>query len=148
MGASKLRLHYASRLVVSQANEEFEAKDQRIVSYLKEVRILNGQFEKVDILQISKGSNSHADSLATLASSIAEPLPRILYVELLPSPSTLPPAEAMISRIRPSLSWMDPFVTYLQGGNLPKDRKEAEKIKQKSPSIRYLKKENCTKDRT
>lgn len=49
-GAVKLRLHCDTRLVVNQVNGEFEAKDQRIVSYLKEVRALKGQFEKVDIL--------------------------------------------------------------------------------------------------
>ena len=48
-----------------------------MVSYLKEVRILRGQFEKVGILQISKGSNSYTDSLATLASSVVNPLPRL-----------------------------------------------------------------------
>lgn len=41
-GAIKLRLHCDTQLVVNQVNGEFEAKDQRIVSYLKEVRALKG----------------------------------------------------------------------------------------------------------
>ena len=46
VGAIKLQFHCDSWLVVSQVNGEFKTKDQRMVSYLKEVRILRGQFEK------------------------------------------------------------------------------------------------------
>lgn len=42
VGATKLRLHYNSQMVVNQVNGEFEAKDQIMVSYLKEVRTLKG----------------------------------------------------------------------------------------------------------
>ena len=63
---------------------EFKAKDQRMISYLKEVGILKYQFKKVEISHISRGSNSHVNSLATLASSMADPLLRIVSVELLP----------------------------------------------------------------
>ena len=68
---------------VSQITGEFEAKDQRMISYLKEVGILKYQFKKVEMLHISRGGNSHAYSLATLASSMEYPLPRIVTVELL-----------------------------------------------------------------
>ena len=61
---------------------EFEAKNQRMISYLKEVKIPKCQFKKMEILHISRGNNSHVDSLATLASSMADPLPRIASVEL------------------------------------------------------------------
>lgn len=104
VGAIKLQFHCDSWLVVSQVNGEFETKDQRMVSYLKEVRILRGQFEKVDILQISRGSNCHANSLATLASSVVDPLPRIVSIGFLPSPNTLPPKKAMILSIHASPS--------------------------------------------
>lgn len=46
---TKLRLHYNSRLVVNQVNGDIEAKDQRMVSYSKEVKTLRDQFESVDI---------------------------------------------------------------------------------------------------
>ena len=38
--AKRLQLHCDSRLVVSQVNSEFKAKDQRMMSYLKEVGVL------------------------------------------------------------------------------------------------------------
>ena len=53
-----------------------------MISYIKEVGILKYQLKKVDIPHISRGGNSHANSLATLASSMEDPLPRIVTVEL------------------------------------------------------------------
>ena len=37
--AIKLQFHCDSQLVINQFNGEFETKDQRMVSYLKEVKI-------------------------------------------------------------------------------------------------------------
>lgn len=49
----RLQLHCDSRLVVSQVNDEYEAKDQGMMSYLKEVRVLKRQegenFKRVKI---------------------------------------------------------------------------------------------------
>lgn len=100
-----------------------------MMSYLKEDRILKCQFKKVEISQIYRGNNNHVDSMVTLASSMLEPLLRIVSIKLLPSPSAFPPVRALISSIRPSPSWMDLYVAYLQGGNLLEDRKEAEQIR-------------------
>lgn len=47
VGAKRIQMHCDSLLVISQANGEFEAKDQRMMSYLKEVGILKHQFKKV-----------------------------------------------------------------------------------------------------
>ena len=89
---------------------EFEAKDQRMVSYLKEVEILKCQFKKLEISYVSRGSNSQADSLATLASTMAGPLPRIVSVELLPFSSLIPSNNGLVLSIHSSTSWMDPIV--------------------------------------
>ena len=78
MGADRVQLYYDSQLVVSQIMGEFEAKDQRMISYLKDIGIIKYQFKKVEISHISRGKNSHADSLATLASLVADPLPRVV----------------------------------------------------------------------
>ena len=40
VGAKRIQTHCDSRLVLSQVIGEFEAKDQRMVSYLKEVGVL------------------------------------------------------------------------------------------------------------
>ena len=54
VGVERIRMHFDSWLVISQVNGEFEAKDQRMVSYLKEVGILKHQFKEVEISQISR----------------------------------------------------------------------------------------------
>jgi len=92
---------------------EFEDKDQRMISYLKEVKIPKCQFKKMEILHISRGNNNHVDSLATLASSMADPLPRIVSVELLPLSSLTLFYKNFILSIHPYTSWMDPIVAYL-----------------------------------
>ena len=84
-----------------------------MMSYLREVDVLKCQFEKVEISQISRVNNNHVDSLVTLAFSMADPLLRIVLVELLPFFSVSLPNKALVLSIHPSTSWMEPFVTYL-----------------------------------
>ena len=126
-------MHFDSQLVVSQVNGEFEAKDQRMVSYLKKVGILKHQFKEVEISQISQASNSHANSLATLASSLANPLLRIVSVELFPFSNVSPSDIVLILSIHSSASWIDPLIPYLRSGILPEDKKEAVWIRYRSP---------------
>ena len=61
------------------------------------------------------------------------PLPRIVSVELLPFSSLTPPSNVAVLSILLSLSWMDSIVTYLRSGILPKDKKESDWIRCKSP---------------
>ena len=102
-----------SWLVVSQITGKIEAKDQRMISYLKDVGILKYQFKKVEISHISRGSNSHVNSLATLASLVADPFPRVVSIELLPFSSLTPSDNGLVLSIHSSTSWMDPIVAYL-----------------------------------
>ena len=44
---------------------------------------LIGSFRRVKVSQISRGQNSHADSLAALASSLDNYVPRIISIEVL-----------------------------------------------------------------
>ena len=43
--------------------------------YLSQVRHLQSEFESFNLSQIPKSRNTHADSLATLATSLAQSLP-------------------------------------------------------------------------
>lgn len=113
VGANRVQLHCDSWLVVSQITSEFKAKEQRMMSYLKEVGILKYQFKMVEITHISRGGNSHADYLATLAFSVEDPLSRIVIVELLPFSNLTPSNKYLVLSIHQSVSWMDPIVAYL-----------------------------------
>ena len=75
MGGKSIKLFLDSRLVVGQVKGEFEAKDERMQGYLSQVKCLESKFDSFDLLHISKNGNTHADSLAMLATSSAQDLP-------------------------------------------------------------------------
>lgn len=81
---------------------EFKAKDHRMISHLKEVGVLKHQFKNVKLSYISRGSNSHVNSFATLASSMANPLQRIVLIELLPFSRLTLPDRGLVLSIHPS----------------------------------------------
>ena len=113
VGATWVKLYCDSSLIVSQIIGKFKAKDQRIMSYLREVEKLKCQFKRLEILHISRRNNSHVDSLATLASSVEDPLPRMVTVEILPFSILTPSDKNLMLSIHSSVSWMDPIIAYL-----------------------------------
>ena len=70
-----------SRLVVGQVMGELEAIDTRMQEYLGQVKRLQTNFESFNLTHISRSVNTHADSLATLATSSVHNLPRMILVE-------------------------------------------------------------------
>ena len=54
----------------------FEAKDPLMMEHLRLVKQTMGLFLSIRVVQVAKGRNQHADSLATLASSSTEVIPR------------------------------------------------------------------------
>ena len=77
-----------SRLVVSQIEGSFAARDHRMSQYLKLFGNLQVDLQKNNVVRVPRSQNSHADSLATLASSLDDCIPRMILVELLEQPST------------------------------------------------------------
>ena len=76
-----------SRLVVGQVKGELEAKDERMQGYLAKIRHLQLKFELFNLQHIPKSGNTHADSLATLVTSSAQNLSRVILIENLGKPS-------------------------------------------------------------
>lgn len=62
------------------------------------------QFKKLEISHMFRGSNSHVDSLAILASTITGPLPRIVSVELLPFFGLTPSNNVIVLSIHLSIN--------------------------------------------
>ncbi|XP_050259163.1 uncharacterized protein LOC126704181 [Quercus robur] len=89
MGGKVVELFSDSRLVVGQVRGELEARDPRMQRYLSRVRRMQTKFESFDLSHIPRGENTHADSLATLATSSVRNFPRVIIVEDLCTP-TLP----------------------------------------------------------
>ena len=82
-----IKLFSDSRLVVGQVRGEFEAKDERMQGYLGQVRCMQSKFDSFDLIHVPRSGNAHADSLAMLATSSAQDLPRVILVEDLYRPS-------------------------------------------------------------
>lgn len=61
-----------------------------MIDYLKLVKQMVSKFQKIKIVQIIRGQNKHADSLATLASTLAEEILRLIKVEVVQEPSIDP----------------------------------------------------------
>ena len=64
-----LHIHSDSQLVVKQVTDAFQAKGEKMLSYLTKVKGLLKELEEWKIEQITCSSNMEADSLARLAST-------------------------------------------------------------------------------
>ena len=71
MGGKAVRVFSDSKLVVGQVRGDLEARDPRMQEYLGQVRSIQEKFEVFDLSHVPRSGNTHADSLATLATSSA-----------------------------------------------------------------------------
>ena len=101
--------------------------------YLSQVRHLQSGFESFPLLYIPRSGNTHVDSLATLATSSAQSLPRVILVEDLCKPTEIKGPVVHIHQIKVRPSWINSIVLYLKEDILPEDKSEAEKIRRKAP---------------
>ena len=83
--------------------------------------------------QIPRGQNSHADSLAMLATSLGSSLPWVVIVEDMTSSSLVEKPSIGVHSIQVRPSWMDSLVAFLKQGLLLEDKGEAEKVRKKAP---------------
>ena len=124
-----------SRLVVGQMKGEFEARDERMQGYLSQVRHLQSGFKSFNLLHIPGSGNTHVDSLATLATSSTQSLPRVILVEDLYKPIEVKREVVRVHQVRVGPSWMDPVVLFLKEDILPEEKSEAYKVHRKAPQF-------------
>ena len=65
LGLQDMVVYLDSRLIVNQVEGSFEAKDPRMIDYLRLVKQTMSLFQQVRLIQIAWGQNRYADSLAT-----------------------------------------------------------------------------------
>lgn len=86
-----------------------------------------GKFLKAKVVQISRGQNMLADSLAILESSLDKEIPRLITVEVLHKPSIDPQVGvSVVSELESS--WMDPIIEFLAEDRLPSESREVDKV--------------------
>ena len=81
MGRKAMKVFSNSKLVVGQVRGDLEVRDSRMQEYLCQIRSIQEKFEVFDLSHIPRSGNTHADSLATLATSSVQDLPRVILIE-------------------------------------------------------------------
>ena len=110
MGGKSAKMVSDSRLVVGQVKGELKARDERLQGYLAQIRHLQLKFESFSLQHIPRSGNTHADSLATLATSSTQNLPRVILIEDLCKPSRIRGNMICVHHIRIGPCWMDPII--------------------------------------
>ena len=134
-----------SRLIVNQVKGNFEAKDPRMIDYLRLVKQTMSLFQKVRLIQIGRTQNKHADSLATLASSLTEEVQRLIKVEVVKESSINVKVNISIVMVSKPC-WMDPIIEFLAEDHVPNDEKEVKKYVESLLGIGCLKTAGCTRE--
>ena len=133
MGGKAIKMFSDSRLFAGQVKGELEARDKRMQKYLSQVRHLQSEFESFSLLHIPRSGNTHANSLATLATSLAQSFPRVILIEDLCKPTEETRKAVHVHQVKVRPSWMDPIVLFLREDILPADKSEADKVRRRSP---------------
>ena len=91
------------------------------------VKQIMNQFLKVKVVQVARGQNWHADSLATLVSSLIEEEPRLIKVDLVVEPSIdARVGISMVAIFKPC--WMNTIIDFLVEDRVSADEKEADRV--------------------
>ena len=133
IGGKAVEIFSDSRLIVGQVGGELEARDFRMQEYLNQVRQLQSGFKSFNLSQIPRSRNTHADSLAMLATSSAQSLPRVILVEDLCKPAEVGRNVAYIHQIRVGPSWMDSIMLFLKEDILLESKSKVDKVQRKAP---------------
>ena len=133
MGGKAVRVFSDSKLVVRQVRGDLEARDSRMQEYLGQVRSIQEKFEIFDLSHVPRSGNTHADSLATLAMSSAQDLPRVVLVEDLYTQTLVHHGALRIHQIMLGPSWMDSISLFLEKHVLPEEKSEPNKVRRKAP---------------
>ena len=99
-----------------------------MMQYLRLVKQTMERFLNVKVIQVAKGQNRHANSLATLASSLTEEVPPLIKVELV-TESSISIGIGVSVVAMAELCWMDPIINFLAEGQVPNDEKETDRIR-------------------
>ena len=101
LGVTEVEIFRDSMLVINQAIEEWELKEQHLKPYLNHLQNLTLSFQKCKFIHLPRNHNQMADALASLASVWEGPSkmsmkPLILLKSSLPSHKCLSVAEIKV----------------------------------------------------
>ena len=132
-GGKAVRVFSDSKLVVGLVRGDLEARDSRMQEYLGQAKSIQEKFEVFDLSHVPRSGNTYADSLATLATSSFQDLPRVALVEDLYTQTSVHRGTPRIHQITLGPSWMDSISLFLEKDVLPEEKSEADKVRRKAP---------------
>ena len=132
MGGKAVRVFSDSKRMVGQVRADLEARDSRMQEYLCQIRSIQKKFEIFDLSHVPRNGNTHTDSLATLATSSAQDLPRVVLVENLYTHTSVHHGTPRIHQIKLGPSWMDSISLFLEKDVLLEEKSEADKVRRKA----------------
>ncbi|KAJ9552633.1 hypothetical protein OSB04_016678 [Centaurea solstitialis] len=123
LGARHLNARSDSLLIVNQVNGDFQAKDSKMMSYLKVVKERVARFDHFAIEQIPIDLNTQADALANLGSAFNEPTLESIPIIHLMTPTNKTKEEVLMNE--DIYNWSLDIWNYLKHKQLLEDKKEA-----------------------
>ncbi|KAJ9542676.1 hypothetical protein OSB04_029182 [Centaurea solstitialis] len=130
LGAKQLHVRSDSLLVINQINGDFQAKDSKMMSYLKAVKDRIARFEHFLIEQIPRDLNMQADALANLGSAFHDPSMENIPILHLTTPTIEAKDEVQMNE--EVYNWSIDIWNYLKHDQLPEDKMEARKTRSKA----------------
>nr|GFA52086.1 reverse transcriptase domain-containing protein [Tanacetum cinerariifolium] len=131
MGVKNVQANVDSKLAANQVLGMYMAKEDNMIKYLEIVKGLVNRFTTFSISQVPRSKNKKADALSKIASTSFAHLSKQVLVEVLETKSiTRKEVTAVIEEEGPT--WMTELVNYLKEGILPRDEKEARKLRLKA----------------
>ncbi|GJQ94238.1 reverse transcriptase domain-containing protein [Tanacetum coccineum] len=131
MGIKNLQANVDSRLVATQVNGSYIAKESGMVQYLKKVRALTSSLKKFSIKQVPKSENKKVDALSKIASTSFAHLTKQVLVEKLKEKS-INEAEVLAIIEEDGDTWLTLIFNYLTEGTLLAEKEKARAIRRKS----------------
>ncbi|XP_074312324.1 uncharacterized protein LOC141647860 [Silene latifolia] len=152
LGVRNLQVFSDSLLIVNHVNDEYVARDSKMIAYLKVAKELKQKFRNYKLKQVPRDQNVEADALATLGATFKPTeLTNILIAHVLePSIQKLEEADkgeqedqqdgaAVLSNTADQSAgqaedwdWRTPYLQWLRHGKLPDDKKEVRGFKMKA----------------
>ncbi|KAK0570589.1 hypothetical protein LWI29_003554 [Acer saccharum] len=134
LGADEVEIFSDSQVVVNQVLDEYQARDESMITYLELAKELLERFKEYRIVHVPREENEQADALAKLAFATINIWPKSISMIRLLQPSIVKSKEvgAVFGERN---SWITPIKEYLVNDVLPSDPLEAKRLKYRA--IRY-----------
>lgn len=124
-GINNLQIFSDSRLVVQQVCDVFEARDERMIKYVQELRRRISSFPICNIVQVPREENVKTDFLARMGNSALKGQKR--KINLIFSKRKLPAEKvAAIFQHGPREDWREEIINCLKGRVLASKREQAQ----------------------